>query len=355
MRQRPLLRVLALVFGAIFLFAACTGGGASTAPSTAASNAPAASTGASAAPSLAGTKTFSVGFTSLGLSSVAFLAALDDLRGQGYTIEAPEVAQSNLLVEGVAAGQFAFSSGTTLSFLLAAQKGSPVTIIGNRVGNEWTVTAKNAIADCAGLAGQRMAHHSESAVGTFMARNWIKETCSGTQPDELILAGSDNRANALKANQIDATELELSDAISVLTTDGDKFHILTNFSETLPQLKPSTIVGNSEFLKANPGTAVALLTAITAQNRKIAADATGGYLKSLAVKYLKNVNAATIDAVTKKYVELKLFETNGGINTESLTYTIKFFTDAGALTAGLTPEKAGDLSYLEKALASLGG
>jgi NitT/TauT family transport system substrate-binding protein len=356
MYQRPLLRSPFALLAIVAIVAAACGGGATPspasatpAPTTAASAPPPASEEPTASP-LAGSKNFTVAFTSIGVSSIALLAAIDDLKAQGYTIETPEVADNNLIVQGVSTGEFQFSSGTTLAVMIASLSGAPVQIIGNRIGNEWTVASTAEIADCAGLAGKRYAHHSEAAVSTAMGRNWIAQDCPGTTPEEVIIAGSDNRANALIAAQIDATELELSDSISLLATQGDKFHVLTSFSETLPDLKPSTIYGNTEYMKANPGDVVALLQATLAQHEKINADPE--YLKSLATKYLPNVNQDTIDEVAAQYVELGLFETDGGITPDGVTYTIDFFEKANALEDGLTAEQAADLSYLEMAKGS---
>jgi NitT/TauT family transport system substrate-binding protein len=354
MHQRSSLRIPLVLFALVALIVTACSGGASPSPSSAApaTQPPAASGEPSepAATELPGSKNFTVAFTSIGLSSVALLAAIDDLRAQGYTIETPEVADNNLIVQGVSNNEFQFSSGTTLAVLIANKTGAPLKVIGNRIGNEWTVASVATIADCAGLDGKRYAHHSEAAVSTAMGRNWVEESCPGTTPEEVIIAGSDNRANALIADQIDATELELSDAIALLASQGDKFHVLTSFSETLPDLKPSTIYGNTDYMAENPGDVVALLSAVLAQHEKINADA--GYLKSLAEKYLPNVNQDTIDEVTSQYVELGLFETDGGIDAESLEYTIKFFEDAGALEAGLTVDQAADFSFLEMALGS---
>jgi NitT/TauT family transport system substrate-binding protein len=339
--------LLGLFATAALLVAAC-GGGASPSASVAP---PASEPGGSAEPSgLTGSKNFTVAFTSIGLSSVALLAAIDDLREQGYTIETPEVADNNLIVQGVSNNEFQFSSGTTLAVMIATLQGAPMTIIGNRVGNEWTVAAKSDIADCAGLAGRRYAHHSEAAVSTAMGRNWIEQDCPGTTPEEVIIAGSDNRANALIADEIDATELELSDAISLLSAHADRFHVLTSFSETLPDLKPSTIYGNTEYMDANPGDVIALLTALLSQHEQINADPE--YLKSLATEYVPTINQDTLDEVVSQYVEQGLFETDGGLTTEGIQYTIDFFQNANALESGLTVEQAVDLSYLEAALGN---
>jgi NitT/TauT family transport system substrate-binding protein len=355
MHQGSSLRVPFVLLVVMVLVVAACGAGASPSPSSAAPSTPASVAPGSDAPSeepspseLAGSKNFTVAFTSIGLSSVALLAAIDELKTQGYTIDTPEVADNNLIVQGVSTGEFQFSSGTTLAVMIAAKTGAPVKIIGNRIGNEWTVASVATIADCAGLNGKRYAHHSEAAVSTAMGRNWVAESCPGTTPEEVIIAGSDNRANALIADQIDATELELSDTISLLASQGDKFHVLTSFSETLPDLKPSTIYGNSEYMAENPGDVVALLTAVLAENQKISEDA--DYLKELAIKYLPNVNQDTLDEVAAQYVELGLFEPDGGVTAEQLEYTIGFFEDAQALEAGLTVDQVADLSFLEMAL-----
>lgn len=353
MHQGSSLRVPLVLFATFALLIAACGGAATPSPSSASPSSPA-SAPASTEPSepapteLPGSKSFTVAFTSIGLSSVGLLAAIDALKADGYTIETPEVADNNLIVQGVSTGEFQFSSGTTLAVMIAAKTGAPLKIIGDRVGNEWTVASVSSIADCAGLNGKRYAHHSEAAVSTAMGRNWVATSCPGTTPEEVIIAGSDNRANALIAGQIDATELELSDAISLLNSQGDKFHVLTSFSETLPDLKPSTIYGNTEFMTENPGDVVALLKATLAEYQKISEDP--AYLKSLAVKYLPNVNQDTIDDVAAQYVELGLFEPDGGITTDQLEGTIKFFEGAGQLEAGLTVDQAADLSFLEMAL-----
>jgi NitT/TauT family transport system substrate-binding protein len=353
MFQRPALRNPLVLFAIVAIFAAACSSGATPAPSVATPTTAPSVAEPSAEPSpseLTGSKKFTVAFTSIGLSSVALLAAIDDLKAQGYTIDTPEVADNNLIVQGVSTGEFQFSSGTTLAVMIAEASGAPIKIIGNRIGNEWTVASTSAIADCAGLAGKRYAHHSEAAVSTAMGRNWVEKDCPGTTPEEVIIAGSDNRANALIAGQIDATELELSDAISLLASQGDKFHVLTSFSETLPDLKPSTIYGNSDYMSANPGDVVALLSATLAQAKKINADP--AYLKSLATKYLPNVNQDTLDEVTKQYVDLGLFEEDGGLTTEGVEYTIDFFKTAGSLEGDLTADQAVDLSYLEMAKGS---
>ena len=260
-------------------------------------------------------------------------------------------------LEGVVNGQFQVTSGTTLSFLVAAQKNGPIRTIGNRLNNEWTLTGISSIQKCDDTNGKIWAHHTESAVSTAMARIWLKNNCAATtKPQEVYIQGSDVRAAALKAGQIDIAELELGDAYNTTAgANASKFRIVANFSADLPNLKPSMIAANTDWLSKNPGDVLALLTEITKQNRKINADTTGAYLKSLAQKWVpKAIDANTIDTVAKAYVEKKLFPSDGGAATTDIEYTIKFFTDGGSLDKGLTVQQASDLTFLNTVLKALG-
>src|SRR5689334_20314197 len=112
--QSGLLRQLTGVVAATLIFAACSSAAtpAPTAAPTAGASGPAATTAANPTPTaLPGTKKFTVGFTNPGISSAPFLAALDAMRAQGYTIDTPVIESSELVVQGVASGAFAFGSG----------------------------------------------------------------------------------------------------------------------------------------------------------------------------------------------------------------------------------------------------
>lgn len=317
--------------------------------------------GSAAAPTstpLPGSKKFTVAFTSRGLSSVAMMEAIAVLNGKGYTIDFPEIAQSNLIVEGIVNNQFQVTSGTTLSFLVASQKGGPIRSIGNRLNNEWTLTGISAITKCDDANGKVWAHHTESAVSTSMARIWVANNCTGgkSTAQEVFIQGSDIRAGALRQGQIDIGELELSDAYNTTAGAGaSKYRIVANFSKDLPTLKPSMIAANTEWMAKNPGDVIALMREITVQNRKINADKTGGYLKSLAEKHVpKAINKDTIADVSKSYVDAGLFPSDGGLKESDITGTIKFFEDGGSLTKGLTVQQAADLTFLNLVLKDLG-
>jgi NitT/TauT family transport system substrate-binding protein len=358
MRRSDLTRFGGLVAAGALVLAACTSGAtpSPSAPASAAASAPP-SSAASAAPSeLPGTKEFGVAFTSPGLSSSAFLAAISALNENGYDITTQVLDQSELVTEGVSSGDFAFGSGANNATLTAIEKGAELKFLVNRVQNEWTLYARTDITDCAGLGGKRVAIHSEGAVSTAMVKNYVNTECPGTEPEYVIIEGSPNRVAAMLADQIDASPLELSDSITIDSEAGDRFHLLSSFAADLPELQTTSIYVNNAFAEENPGTVLALVTALLEQHASI--DGDPAYLKSIAEAEVADaINPDTIDEATEKYVELEMFRTDGGLTDANIEYTAEFFgpDGTGATETLLTVDQIADLSFLQMALDGLGG
>lgn len=356
MRRQSIHRALALIFGGALLVAAC--GGAATAPP---SEEPPPSGAPSSEPSVGptevpGTKEFTIGFTSPGLSAAPYLAAIDALRAQGYRIDTPIIESSELLSQAVAGGQFAFGSGANNAVLAANQAGADLRVIISRVKNEWTLYGRTAtIKTCADLGGKSLAIHSEGAVSTAMVRNYIEENCPGTTPNYVVIPGSPNRLAALLADQIDASPLELGDSLTIDTQASDRFSLLASLAEDLPNLQTTSIYVNGDFAAENPGSVLALVKAVLTEYRRIAGDAAA--LKADAENYVSDsIDPKTIDLAAAKYTELKMFDVNGGVTADNLDYTARFFGPDGTGTVKkvYALDEWTDLSFLEAALSELG-
>mgnify|MGYP003346995689 CR=1 FL=1 len=114
---------------------------------------------------------------------------------------------------------------------------------------------------------------------------------------------------------------------------------------------------NTEWAAANPGSVVAVIKAVLAQYKKI--DGNAAYLKEISQKFVPNsLNKDTGDAAVKKYVDLKMFPTDGGLTDANLTYTAKFFGPApdgtGATAKLVALSSFADTTFLKRALAELG-
>ncbi len=329
-----------------------------TAPAVAAS--PAASPAAAASPAVAapakpvtGQKEFKVGFgSSPGFSHVPMLAAIEELNKRGYKIEPVFFAQSEVGVEAVAKGDVAFGNGSTAEMMVANQKGAPLLMLDERNSNEWTIYSVASIQKCADLDGKRLAVHSTGAVSTRMVNQWLKSTCPEAKPNILTISGSDNRAAALQAGQIDATPLELADGIRLDQTAPGKYRRLTDFASGLPLLSTSAVYVNKNFYEKNPEVVRDVLKEQLLAHRKLTKDLTlwRGYVE----KNLKEIDKTTLDAVMKGYNDIKGFDVNGGLTPQKIDFTLQFFTESGDLKPGLKASDVSDMAPLNDVLKDIG-
>jgi ABC-type nitrate/sulfonate/bicarbonate transport system substrate-binding protein len=186
-----------------------------------------------------------------------------------------------------------------------------------------------------------------------MVKNYVATNCAGTNPNYVIIAGSPNRVAALLADQIDATPAELSDTFTIDAQGSDRFALLTSFAKDLPKLQPTDVHVNSAFAKANPGTVYAMVKAIVQEYRRIKGKP--DLLKEDALKYTKDtIDPKTIDAASKRYIELNMFPPDGGNTRENMQYTTDFFKAAGVVTKDIPLSDWVDLSYLEQVNKELG-
>lgn len=337
------------------IVAACSSA-ATPVPTKAPTAAPSAASVAPTATPLPGTKTFSIAFTNAGISSAPMMAALDALNQKGYKIDMPIIESSELVVQAVASGQFAGGSGANNSAMAAIEKGADMRLTIARVKNEWSVYAKNDIKDCAGLDGRKLAIHSEGAVSTAMLKNWIKTKCPQAKPNYVVIAGSDNRLAAMLANQIEASPMELGDAVTLDLKAADRYHLIANFGADLPDLQATAVYFTTKWMAENPGSVLAVVQSMLETYRKV--DGNPTYLKEISQKFVPNaINKDTVDAATKKYTDLKMFPTDGGITDANLAYTAKFFGPApdgtGATQKLMAVSSFADVTFLKLALAQI--
>lgn len=300
---------------------------------------------------------FTVGFTSIGISSVPLLAAIDELRDQGYEIDTPELAESELVTEGVAQGEFHFGSGANNSSLAAVAQGAEIKWIVDRTLNEWQVYAREGIDTCEALVDSRVAIHSPGSVSGAMLRDWVNNNCSEDAANAyapLIIEGSQNRLAALLADQIDASPVEFGDAL-ILDAEGG-FQRTVSFATDLPELHPTSVYGNAAWMADNPEVATALIRELLEQHRRINSE--DGYMMELFQEYLpEEASGENAEAIANAYVEAGIFPDDGGLNEAAVQYTIDFFgpDGTGDIETELTVDQVSDLTYLQAAQDELDG
>jgi NitT/TauT family transport system substrate-binding protein len=294
-----------------------------------------------------GTRSFTVAVIEPDITTVPVLAAVDAVRQAGHQVEVVELAEPELAIEGLAKGDYAISAEATSPALIAIEQDAPIKIIADVIGNQWAIYGKPGISSCDDLSGRPFGIFSEGAVATAITKDWVGSTCAaGNQPNYLTIGGSDVRAQALVAGQIDATPLELSDVVTLESSGISDFTQVVDFAERMPDLHPQTVYANAEFLAEHRDVAQAFVTALVQEHAKINADPQ--HLVELVTKYLPEEDPATVARIAERYVEAKLFDA-AALTEQNVQGTIDFFARAGVIEQGMTAKDAADLSFVEAA------
>jgi len=297
-------------------------------------------------------RTFRIGYPSQAdLGDVPSLMALALLADQGYSVLPINFAESVYATDALATGGVSVAMGSTNSFWNAASQGAPVVTVMEQVANLWQVYAVNAIQACADLDGKRFAISGENAVNAKMMNAYIAENCPGIEMQIVIIQGSQNRAAALLAGEIDATPVELADALQLAHDAPGEFHTLTNFGQDLPRLRTTGYHFNRAFAEQHPEAVRDFIRAVLTVHRQINAD--HERLTGAAALRL-DLDPETISDISEAYFAINAWDANGGLTQDNAQYTLEFFQNTGDLEASLTLADVADLSHLEAVLAEMG-
>lgn len=349
-------RSLALVV--TIILAACSAGPtASTGNSQSASAASSTSPSAPASSAPSGepeTTAFTIGTSGLGINHLPYLIAADRLReDDGWDIFIVDLASGDLVVQGVASGEVDLGTGQMPAVLLAQEQGVPLTMIAEFARNTWTSYAKTEFASCEGLNGIAYAVHSLSSFTYLYPKAWIEQTCPGTTPEWIILPGSENRLAAMLTGEIDATTMELADAVSLEAQNQDgKWANVVNFATALDVIT-GTYWGNSDFIRSNPNTITKFLATVLEEMRHLMGDQ--AYFEQQLEKYLPEYTEAGVaDDIAALYIDLDIFPADGGMTVDSMESSLSFLKTNEIIKGSVAVDAVMDRSYLEAAIDSLG-
>lgn len=297
-----------------------------------------------------GTLSFTVAVVEPDITTVPFLAAVDAVRRQGHDIDVVELAAPELAIEGLALGDYAISAEATGPALSAIEQNAPIKIIADVVGNQWALYGRPGVTSCDDLDKRPFGIFSAGAVATAMAKDWVRTHCGADRrPRYLTLGGSDVRAQALASGEIDATPLEVADAVALGSSaqpGAGGLTKLADFARTLPDLHPQTVYANADFLADHRKVSQAFVTALVREHARI--NARPGYLERLVRRYLPQEDEADVGPVAERYRAARLFDA-AALTPQNVQGTIDFFARAGVIGQGVSARDAADLSFLRAA------
>lgn len=296
--------------------------------------------------------TIRVGFASnADVGDVPSLMAHELLRAQGYTIEGKNFAGADLQVSALMQGDLDIANGSMRTVWIAQSQKPDASTIMEQVKDNWLLIAKPEFKACADLEGQRIAFTNTGSLNYALFTAHTQEHCPDLKYDQLFISSSENRAAALLAGELEATPLSLSDWIQVQQKEPDRFHVLVNYAEELPELKTTGVHVNRAFAEQHPEAVRDYIRALITVHRTIQSDPTA--LPKAIVKFL-DLDAETAQTVAKAYLALDMWDQNGGLGREDVQYSIDFFTKSGSLPEGLTVDGVAELSYLNQVLEEMG-
>lgn len=294
-----------------------------------------------------GTLSFTVAVVEPDITTVPVLAAVDAVRRQGHDVAVVELAAPELAIEGLALGNYAISAEATGPALSAIEQGAPVRIIADAVDNQWALYGRPGVSSCDDLDGRPFGIFSAGAVATAMAKDWVRTHCGADKrPRYLTLGGSDVRAQALASGEIDATPLEVSDAVALESSRAPGaagLNELADFARTLPDLHPQTVYANADFLAEHRDVAQAFVTALVREHARI--NARPRHLARLVATYLPQEDRADAVRVAARYRTAGLFDA-AALTRRNVQATIDFFARAGVIGRGMEAPDAADLSFI---------
>lgn len=338
--------------------AACGTGGSSTPPAASATSAPsgAPATSASVAPSEASyeKKLSIVTIAPPSISEAPLRAAMDDLRANGYEITENAVNAVDLATAGVIQNNFDLGYGSMVPVLTAAKQQIAAKYVVGRLGNQWQIWANESVQSCQDLDGKKFGISGPSSTSYLMALAYIAKECPEAKPEFVTIQSSQDRTLALTSGQLDATTLESPQAISLANKDNEvAVHEVVKFADIFPELKVTGLIASPDVLANNPLAVRDFIEALLLQFRKSMTDA--DYLESIMRKYVPD-DVNPDDAVFKQIVKSVQgnYEADGGLNEESLQYSMDFFADQGLIDNSLSVGDVGDFTQLDAALDVIG-
>jgi ABC-type nitrate/sulfonate/bicarbonate transport system substrate-binding protein len=304
-----------------------------------------------------GTPELKVGFpTTPDFDDLMTLAAVERLKKIGWKIEPVFFNDPETAFAALARGDTQLGFGAAASALESIQSGAKIKLIAQQQGGApWAIVAKNEITACDQLADVRFALNSTGGTTTGYFKYWIAEQCSpeaAARIKPLYIPGSENRAAALTAGQIDATLLTPGDIALLEGRSPGQFHTMVDFSDTgLGQLNSSVIAANESYISGNRNTIVRFLATMMKVYREAAADP--GMLREYAERQQVQWSDQVAEALRQQF-ENNEFIPELTITEETVSFTIDFFTKYGGLDAGLQAGQIMDDSVRKEAVSRPG-
>ena len=279
------------------------------------------------------------------------ILAWEAIKSKGYDVVFKSTATPALAAQALINNDAQFAAISSVTGMRAVQAGAKIKMVSEHKANEWSLVTLSSITDPKQLVGKRLAIHSHGSITAGMVNTTLMK--AGIKLDLMTIAGSEVRAQAMLAGQIDATPLEIKDVLNVQAKAPGKFHILVNYSKGMPELNGTCYWVSDKFLAEHPQWVQDLIQARLEINRKVKANPK--WLMAEAKRILPQLDTALIEAGVKAYIKADIWNVNGHLTAKTAKFSLKFYSDAGTIKAkNLEPENYYNFGPLKAVLKKIG-
>jgi ABC-type nitrate/sulfonate/bicarbonate transport system substrate-binding protein len=281
-------------------------------------------------------------------------AGWDVCAEQGINVDQQYVEDGSVAIQAIAQGegQIATNIGVNVG-LLAVQEGASIVDVMATQRPTWALVSRNEIGSIEELAGLTMGVHGETSFTKAIADYYDAQYDLGMT--QVIIPGSEVRAEALANDQIDASVIDLPDIVSLEATYPDSFVVLDTIGENLPDLIEQDIWMNRTWVEENPELAQQVTTCLVQGLRNLIDDP--AYAQELATELLPDVDPAVLEELIAEYNSRGIWDPNGVLNEETAQFTVEFFADLGEIDvdpATVNLEDYFNFTLLSNAVEELG-
>lgn len=282
------------------------------------------------------------------------MAAWDICAERGIEVEQRFAEEASTVIQGMASGdvQIGTNVGVNTGIPAAVAGADIIDVVGTQRPT-WALAVTPDIQSFEDLEGKTLAVHGEASFTRAVA-DWYAEN-EGFSYEQLIIPGSEVRAEALAQGNIDAAVIDLPDVIQLSQVYPGEFEVLAAIGENFESLIEQDIWFDKSWMEENREVAVEVTACMIEGARRLASDF--DYAVELASENLPEVDRAVIEETVQTYQEREIWPTDGIITEERAQETMDFFFSVGEIDIDPSTIDLGDFfafDVLDDARAQVG-
>lgn len=258
------------------------------------------------------------------VEKVPSVLALEAMAADGFETDTIYLQSSEDPIQAVVRGDANFGSASASAVFTAIGAGAPLVAIAQQNGPNYVLVAPVGTGDPGGLDGLRTGIHAPVSSTTLYTRLALADF-PDAEPEILVVPGSANRIQALAADELDASVVQIADLPRLEDLAAGRFETIWNFGLENPELVDSVLFTSLDMIESDPG----LVQAYIEYNLRANAEAYEDIdtLTDAIVRIVAETDEELGRDLAQLHIEAQLWPVDGGLTLESIQATIQALVD----------------------------